>query len=197
VLCGSIRHDRPASLRQTRTSCRPSPRPARRGTGPLVATRGQPPVNVRHPASLRPWCSSSRPTNPVLAVLAPVGQSVRLALAITIQGIWLSNPHSAAVMSRGFVQCASFRQPQSPARRAGGRQNDGRGLGLAERTLSFGRNNCTQQNRQFPGNIAQIIELRCLSRRKSGSLACFSARLGLLPLTARLPKGPPSERRYR
>ena len=139
VPSGSIRHDRPASLRQTRTCCRPAPRPARRGTDPPVATRGQPPVNVRHPASLRPWCSSSRPTNPVLAVLAPVGQSVRLALEITIQGIRLSNPHSAAVMSRGFVQCASFRQPRSPARRAGDLQNDGRSPGLAERTLSFAR----------------------------------------------------------
>ena len=56
-----------------------------------------------------------------------------------IQGIWLSNPHSAAVMSRGFVQCASFRQPQSPARRADGLLSDGRGPGLAERTLSFTR----------------------------------------------------------
>src|SRR4051795_2605879 len=33
--------------------------------------------------------------------------------------------------------CASFRQPRSPAQRAGGLQNDGRGPGLAERTLSF------------------------------------------------------------
>ena len=31
------------------------------------------------------------------------------------------------------------RQPRSPARRAGGLQNDGRGPGLAERTLSFAR----------------------------------------------------------
>ena len=41
--------------------------------------------------------------------------------------------------SRGFVQCASFRQPQSPARRADGLLSDDRGLGLAERTLSFVR----------------------------------------------------------
>src|SRR5215217_2637509 len=41
--------------------------------------------------------------------------------------------------SRGFVQCASFRQPQSPARRADGLLSDDRGLGLAERTLSFAR----------------------------------------------------------
>jgi hypothetical protein len=37
----------------------------------------------------------------------------RLWLTITIQGARLSNSHSAAVMSRGFVQCASFRQPRS------------------------------------------------------------------------------------
>ena len=42
-------------------------------------------------------------------------------------------------MSRGFVQCASFRQPQPPAQRADGLLSDGRGLGLAERTLFFGR----------------------------------------------------------
>jgi transposase InsO family protein len=42
-------------------------------------------------------------------------------------------------MSRGFVQCASFRQPQSPAQRADGLLSDGRGLGLAERTLSSTR----------------------------------------------------------
>jgi hypothetical protein len=137
VPCGSIRHDRPASLRQTRTCCRPAPRPARRRSGPAVATRGQPPGTARHPASLRPSYSSSWPSNPVLARLAPVGHAVRLALAITNQGTRLSNPHSAAVMSRGFVQCASFRQPQSPAQRADGLFSDGRGLGLAERTLSF------------------------------------------------------------
>jgi hypothetical protein len=42
-------------------------------------------------------------------------------------------------LSRGFVQCASFRQPRAPARRTGGLQNDGWGSGLAERTLSFAR----------------------------------------------------------
>ena len=95
----------PASpLRQTRTCCRHRRRPARRRTGPPAATRGQPPGTVRHPASLRPRYFSSRPTNPAQTGLAPVGQSVRLALAITIGGILLSNPHSAAVMSRGFVQ---------------------------------------------------------------------------------------------
>jgi hypothetical protein len=167
VPSGSIRHDRPASLRQTRTCCRPAPRPARRRPGPAVANGGQPPVTARHPASLRPSYSSSKPSKPVLARLAPVGQSGRLVLAITTQGTRLSNPHSDFGMSRGFVQHASFRQSRSPARRAGGLQNDGRGPGLAERTLSFGRNNCTQQNRQLPSNIVQATSLRCLFGRNS------------------------------
>ena len=147
--CGSIRHDRPApaSLRQTRTCRRPAPRSARRGPGPAVATGGQPLVTARHPASLRPSDSSSQPSNPVLAGLAPVGQSGRLALATTTQGTRLSNPHSAAAMSRGFVQCASFRQPQSPEQRADGLLSDGRGLGLAERTLSFAR----RKQASYPG----------------------------------------------
>jgi hypothetical protein len=30
------------------------------------------------------------------------------------------------------------------------------------RPIPVGRNNCTQQNYQLPGNIAQVIDLRCL-----------------------------------
>jgi len=37
----------------------------------------------------------------------------------------------------------------------------------AHRSWRVGHNNCTQQNRQLPGSIAQIIDSRCLSRRKT------------------------------
>ena len=89
----------------------------------------------------------------VKAVRERAQAAVRLALAITIQGIWLSNPHSAAVMSRGFVQCASFRQPQSPAQLADGLLSDGRGPGLAiaqEAALKF-KETCAIQAEAFSG----------------------------------------------
>jgi len=35
------------------------------------------------------------------------------------------------------------------------------------RTIPVGRNNCTQQNGQFPDNIVQTTNLRCLSGRNS------------------------------
>jgi len=82
-----------------------------------------------------PWfADATEKAMPLLVKFRATLFQVAASYPIRAASWWCLKPKS----SRGFVQCASFRQPQAPARRADGLLSDGRGLGLAERTLSLG-----------------------------------------------------------